>query len=187
MTEPMNHTFANRNLLLAALLLLASLLRATAAPADFTVVSPINGEGFRLSDAKGKYVALHFLLQTECPYCLRHTRVYHEKAATVPGVVHVFLKPDADAEIKKWAAKLGDVGPTIYRDANAALAKQFNIPHGYRFHGRTVHYPALVLLGPDGREVFRHVGKNNLDRLPFEKFAAKVAELRKNPSSAPRR
>jgi len=42
-----------------------------------------------------------------------------------------------------------------------------------------VHYPATVLLGPDGKEVFRYVGKNNSDRLSFEKLAEKVAELSK--------
>jgi peroxiredoxin Q/BCP len=36
-----------------------------------------------------------------------------------------------------------------------------------------------VLIGPDGREVFRHVGKSNADRLSLEKLAEKVAELRK--------
>ena len=180
----MKHSQASQLLVLAALLFAGSLLHASGAPADFTVRSPISGEAFRLSEARGKYVALHFLLKTECPYCLKHTRTYDEKAATVPGVIQVFLKPDGDAEIKKWATKLGDVGPTIYRDADAALAKQFNIPDGYKFHGQTGHYPALVLLGPDGREVFRQVGKSNLDRLPFDKFAAKVAELKQAAPSA---
>ena len=40
-----------------------------------------------------------------------------------------------------------------------------------------MHYPATLLLGPDGKEVFRYVGKNNGDRLSFEKLAAKVKEL----------
>jgi peroxiredoxin Q/BCP len=42
-----------------------------------------------------------------------------------------------------------------------------------------VHYPATVLIGPDGREIFRHVGKSNADRLSFEKLSEKLAELRK--------
>jgi len=36
-----------------------------------------------------------------------------------------------------------------------------------------------VLIGPDGKEVFRYVGKNNGDRLSFEALAAKVKELSK--------
>lgn len=163
-----------------AMALASCLLAAAAAPpADFTVTAPADGKKFRLGDARGKYVALHFLLKTECPVCLRHTRDYAEKAATLPDVVQVFLKPDSAEEIQGWTAKL-DAGtaPTIYRDPDAALAKAFAIPDGYAFHGETVHYPALVLLGPAGQEVFRYVGKNNGDRFGFEKLAAKLAELK---------
>jgi peroxiredoxin Q/BCP len=159
------------------LLVLAGLALG-AAPSDFSLRSPVDGRTFRLAEARGKYVALHFLLKTECPLCLKHTRDYTTRSASVPGVVQVFIKPDGDAEITAWATKLGGDGPTIYRDPDARLAKQFGIPHGYRFHGQVVHYPALVLLDPNGREVFRHVGKNNSDRFPFDKFAAKVAELK---------
>jgi peroxiredoxin Q/BCP len=148
-------------------------------PQDFTVQSATGTNVFKLSEARGKFVALHFLLKTECPYCLRHTRDYVQKSAGDTRVVHVFLKPDADAEIKAWAAKLGEdsLPVTIYRDPDAALAKAYNIPDGYRFHGQTVHFPALVLLNGDGKEVFRYVGKSNADRLAYDKFAAKLEEL----------
>lgn len=156
---------------------------ATAAnPDDFTVQSATSKATFKLADAKGKYVALHFLLKTECPVCLRHTRDYFTKAATLPNVVQVFLKPDTDAEIQAWAGKLPadelSKNP-VYRDPDAKLAKAFSIPDGYKFHGQVVHYPATVLLDPAGKEVFRYVGKNNGDRLSFETLAAKVSELTK--------
>ena len=35
---------------------------------------------------------------------------------------------------------------TIYRDPDAALAKAYDIHDGYKFHGQTVHFPALALL-----------------------------------------
>ena len=58
----------------ATVIALATTLAASsAAPSDFTVQSPTDGTTFRLADARGKYVALHFLLKTECPFCLRHT------------------------------------------------------------------------------------------------------------------
>jgi peroxiredoxin Q/BCP len=66
---------------------------------------------------------------------------------------------------------------TIYRDPDATLAKAYNIPDGYKFHGQTVHYPALVLLDGSGKEVFRYVGKSNADRLSYEKISAKLKEL----------
>jgi peroxiredoxin Q/BCP len=78
---------------------------------------------------------LHFLLKTECPYCLRYTREYAQLAAKTPDVVHVFLKPDNDADIKSWVSHLDAKGlkalPTVYQDPDAKLAKQFGIPDGY--------------------------------------------------------
>ena len=164
-------------LLLALISLSAQTLVAN--PGDFTVKSATDTNVFKLSDARGKFVALHFLLKTECPFCLRHTRTYAEKSAGDARVVHVFLKPDTDAEIKAWAVDLGGETSklTIYRDPGAKLAEEFGIPGGYKFHDQTVHYPALVLLDPTGKEVFRYVGKNNTDRYSYENFSAKLQEL----------
>ena len=171
-----------KRLLTPALLFTAVLSLAAAPPDDFTVKSATSRDSFRLQEARGKFVALHFLLKTECPLCLRHTREHLARAATLPDLVQVFLKPDTDREIAAWAARLADGKPgttPIYRDPSARLAKAYGIPDGYAFHGQVVHYPATVLIGPDGREVFRHVGKSNADRLSFEKLSEKVAELRK--------
>ncbi len=169
-------------LMLAGLTAAPQTAPADTGPRDFTVKA--GDKEFKLSDARGKYVALHFLLKTECPLCLRHTRTYTSEADKVAGVIHVFLKPDPDEDIRRWAAKLptDPKPPLIYRDPDATLAKAYDIPDGYAFHGQTVHYPALVLLGPDGREVFRYIGKSNSDRLSFEKFAARVAQLSADPA-----
>lgn len=171
-----------KHLLLPALLIASAFSLAAVPPEDFTVKSATGHDSFHLQEARGKFVALHFLLKTECPLCLRHTREHLAGASTLPDVVQVFLKPDSDREIQAWATRLADRKPDttpIYRDPNARLAKAYGIPDGYAFHGQVVHYPATVLIGPDGREVFRHVGKSNADRLSFEKLAEKVAELRK--------
>lgn len=167
--------------LLTALLLITSIVSA-ATPEDFTVRAAAGKGSFTLKEARGKFVALHFLLKTECPLCLKHTRDYFAKSATLPNVTQVFLKPDSDNEIEAWASKLPaeDLAKNpIYRDPYAKLAKAFDIPDGYKFHGQVVHYPATILIGPDGKEVFRYVGKSNADRLSFEALAAKVAELSK--------
>lgn len=165
----------------ACLLLILLAARNLAAPADFAVEAPDGGQTFKLSESRGKYVALHFLLKTECPYCLRHTRTFAREAATMPEVVQVFLKPDSVAEIQAWTASLGDTAGktiTIYRDPDAQLAREFAIPDGYKFHGQMVHYPALVLLDPAGQEVYRYVGKDNSDRLSFDQLKAKITELK---------
>lgn len=149
-------------------------------PADFTVESALDGSKFQLSKQGGKVVVLHFLLKTECPFCLKHTRDYASLAATTPGVIHIFLKPDSITEIKAWAGKTSNVGvqdaPQIYHDPDAKLAKQFGIPDGYKFHGQTVHFPALVVLDGQGKELFRYIGKDNSDRMKPKDFLAKLAE-----------
>ena len=135
-----------------------------------------NGKPFRISDHVGKYVALHFLLETECPVCQRHTQTYWKRSKELPEVVQIFIKPDSAGEIQSWARDLQQNTP-IYQDEGAKFAKEFKIPHGYHFHGKVVHYPALVLINPKGKEMFRYVGKNNGDRFEFEKLVSKIKEL----------
>lgn len=172
----MKHMILTFCSLLAAVAIAAG---ASAVP-DFTLASATGQKDFRLADAKGKFVALHFLLKTECPICLRHTQEYFQKAAELPGVTQVFIKPDAMADIQKWMASLPREERSrypIYRDADAKLANALKIPDGYQFHGQTVHYPALVLINPEGDEVFRYVGKKNTDRFSIDQLKTKLAEL----------
>lgn len=167
--------------LIMVLLIVIALAKAQD-PADFELASATDNSHFVLKAAKGKYVALHFLLKTECPYCIRHTNDYLSNATALPNVIQVFIKPDTDEEIASWAKKLNhDVKGAfpIYRDPGAGLAKKFMIPDGYAFHNQVVHYPALVLLGPDGKEVFRYIGTNNSDRYSFEQLTIKINELAK--------
>lgn len=161
-------------------LLACTLATLAVAADDFTVKSATDDSTFQLSKHRGKVVVLHFLLKTECPFCLRYTHDYSVLAEKNPEVVHVFLKPDSEAEIKAWAEKLdkNDLKnlPQVYRDPDAKLAKEFKIPDGYKFHGQTVHYPALIALDGKGKELFRYVGKSNSDRMAVEDFTAKLSE-----------
>jgi len=150
---------------------------------DIKLKSATDNSEFRLKKERGKFVALHFLLKTECPFCIKHTRDYFTKAKTLPKVKQIFIKPDSELEIQAWSKKLSSPDQAefpIYRDPDATLAKLFKIPDGYRFHGQIVHYPATILIGPDGKEVYRYVGKSNTDRLSFEQLVAKVNEFSKS-------
>lgn len=155
-------------------------------PTDFTIESPTHGTSFALSEQKGKVIVLHFLLKTECPYCIKYTNDYAKLASKTPDVVHLFLKPDSADEIKAWAGKISQTDlkdhPVIYRDPDARLAKEFGIPDGYKFHGQTVHYPALVVLDDSGQELFRYVGKGNTDRMKPDDFIAKLKAVKAKPS-----
>jgi thioredoxin-dependent peroxiredoxin len=162
-----------------AVMAMSGLPSLAAPPTDFTVESPTHDSTFKLSEARGKTVVLHFLLKTECPLCMRHTQTYAAKSMKTPEVMHVFLKPDSAEEIKKWTAHLDSNGlkdtPVIYRDANATLAKSYQIPNGYQFHGETMHFPAMVVLDGTGAELFRYVGKSNRDRMQYEDFEKMLA------------
>ena len=168
---------------LCLLLLMLSLKTTLMAqqPGNIKLQSATDNRQFNLAKEKGKFVALHFLLKTECPYCIRHTQEYFSKAKTYPQIVQVFIKPDTELEIRAWSGKLAAEDLKnfpIYRDPDAKLAKQLGIPDGYKFHNQIVHYPATILIGPDGKEVYRYVGKNNSDRLSFDLLVLKVKEYR---------
>jgi peroxiredoxin Q/BCP len=167
---------------ITTILLLSFLMLKTQAQKiqDFTLLSVTSKDKFTLSKANGDYVVLHFLLKTECPYCIKHTNEYFEKSASLPNVIQVFIKPDSEQEIKEWASKLSSENSNvfpIYQDLNSNLAKKFNVPYGYQFHGQVVHYPALIIVNKKGEEVFRYVGKNNSDRFSFDKLKLKIEEL----------
>ena len=150
-------------------------------PSDFTLYSVSDSSKFVLSANKGKYVVLHFLLKTECPYCMRHTMDYAINADSLPDVVQVFIKPDAKEELEKWTAKVPDKALekfAIYHDPNAALAKKFKIKGGYDFHNETINFPALIILDTTGKEVFRYIGTSNSDRYSFAQLKAKMKELK---------
>ncbi len=168
--------------LIAAMIFSLSTNAQAENPTNFSLHSAVDDSKFELSANRGKAVVLHFLLKTECPYCLRYTREYALLAATTPEVVHVFLKPDAVEDIKAWVSHLDKKGlealPKVYRDPDAMLAKQFKIPDGYSFHGQKVHYPALIALDGEGKELFRYVGKGNNDRMAIDAFKAKMASTK---------
>ncbi|MBK8267676.1 MAG: redoxin family protein [Planctomycetes bacterium] len=153
-------------------------------PVDYTLTSAAGDNSLRLSETRGRFVALHFLLKTDCPICARHVQEYVRNAPSVAGVVHLFIKPDSADDIKSWSKMLGETAGkvTLYRDANAQFAKKLKIPDGYNFHNESVHFPALVVLDRDGVEAFRYVGKDTTDRMPFSKFALKLMELSQNES-----
>lgn len=149
-------------------------------PKDFTLKSVDGKHEFKLSEAKTEYVALHFLLKTECPICLRYTAEYAAHAKDQPNVTHIFIKPDDPAETMKWMAKIDDSqakAPIIYHDKDAKLADQYNIKNGYKFHGEVVHYPGFVLTDKTGKVYFTYVGKNNGDRFDYKKLNEKLKEL----------
>jgi len=163
-----------------------------APPEDFTVKEPGTESSFTLSKADRRYVALHFLLKADSPECLLYTLSYASKLPNMPNMTHVFLKP-ADAQtIVAWKKKLIAAKPEeaefavppIYHDADAKLAQAYEVPGDLEYNGETMRHPALIVLGPDRNEIFRFVGKDAKDRMPFQDFARKALELARGAAAS---
>ncbi len=155
-------------------------INASAQLEDFTLPSATDSSEFKLSENKGKYIVMHFLLKTECPYCTKHTNEYIQRAEEIPNTAQVFIKPDKESRIKEWSMKIPGVEKhKVYHDSGAALAKKLKIPNGYEFHGQTVHYPATIILNKEGIELYRYVGEDNTDRLSFDITARKIKRFQK--------
>jgi len=149
-------------------------------PKDFTLKSVDGKQEFQLSKAETKFVALHFLLKTECPICMRYTQEYAAHAKEFPDVTHVFIKPDEPAETLKWFSKFDASkaeAPVIYHDKDAVLAKRYMIKYGYEFHGEVMHFPAFILTDKTGKVHFRYEGKDNRDRFDYKELAEKLKEM----------
>jgi hypothetical protein len=101
----------------------------------------------------------------------------------VEDLLQVFIKPDDPEAARKWLARLPQDEaepsvPVIYHDPEGKLAERMGIPDGYQFHGIETHYPALVLIGPEGDELYRYVGRNNMDRLAWPALEGLLARHR---------
>lgn len=190
------------NVCSAALPMVPALAQSSETPAAAPAAAPKleiavgdPGKRFALSEARGRFVALHFLLLTECPVCVRTAQDYIVRADEVAGVTHVFIKPDDVASVDRFRAMVGAklegvggdperlAGLPIYRDADAALARQLGVKDGYAFHNATMHFPATIIFDREGREAFRFTGNDNTQRLTFDAFRQKIKEL-DNPPEA---
>ena len=150
-------------------------------PKDFTLQSIDGTQTFQLSKDKSEFVALHFLLKTECSFCLRYTQDYIANAKKHPNVTHVFIKPDKPEESQKWFSKFKEDNSetlVVYHDPEAGLAARYGIPDGYRFHREVVHYPAFILLDKNREEVIRYIGKKTQDRFYYKKFEEKMGSMK---------
>lgn len=123
--------------------------------------------------AASKWLVLDFLLQTDCPLCARRVGEYNDSQAKIQTddkTRLILIKPDDAAVTQNWMTKNKVEGLPVYRDGEAALATALGIPKGYQFHGQDVHFPATLIVSPEGKVVWANVGTSNSSR-------AKVADV----------
>lgn len=156
-------------------------------PVDFTLQSATDTSKFVLSQHRGKYVALHFLIAKDDMHCTLQTGEYAFKCDKLPDVVQVFIKPNYKEAIAKWASNVPDMVLNkfqIYYDPEAALAKKYSVKNGLIYNGESMPYPTTIILDGTGKEVFRYTGTTNFDRFPFDKLAEKINELKSSTTTS---
>jgi peroxiredoxin/YHS domain-containing protein len=181
------HTFSRIGLAsLATMLALASPSAFAQQPA--TTAHPLTAitdhHTFSLADSKGKYLALHFLTKTDTPECTKFVQDFLRAAPTVAGVMHVFIKPDSEGEVKAWSAQFNDDAASIFLDPDGALAQDLNVPTGLSINGTTSTYPATIVFDMDGKELFRYEGKAHHDHLTFDDFKRQLEDRWRRPALA---
>ncbi len=181
------HTFSRIGLVsLTTMLILAAPSAFAQQPATTSrVLTAITDHhSFSLADAQGRYLALHFLTKTDTPECTAFVRDFLRAAPTVAGVMHVFIKPDTESEVKAWAAQFNEDAHSIFLDPNGGLAQDLKVPSGLSINGATSTFPATIVFDTSGTELFRHVGTTHHDHLTFDSFKRMIEAKWRRPALA---
>ena len=151
--------------------------KSPSAPATFIVGDP--ERAFDSRAARGTCLVVSFLPTIATPESAALIREYTDKAPSLAGVRFIFVSGDPAEKFTASLAALpgGDKLP-VYRDADAKLSSQFNIPPAARPN------PALILLDPAGTEKHRHLGKSPADRVSFAALSMHIAELTRDKETA---
>lgn len=132
------------------------------------LVSVEKGERFTVESARGKHLALHFYAEIGTKHCEEAVRDVLRGLPTLAGIEHVFVVTSEPGEARSFAARFGPDARRFYLDSNHELARAFRLPD---LSAAAATAPATIVLGPDGRELFRAVGAHAHDHLSFADFA----------------
>jgi peroxiredoxin/YHS domain-containing protein len=151
---------------------------AVTAPADFEFRA--GDDSFRLSEARGKFVAIHFLPAVDCTECLEYVNASMRLQDESAGLVQVFVIPAADESVLAFRTTVerGGATPRVYADTDGKIAAEFGIQN---LENTSQRVPATIVIGPDGTESFRYAGAHGTDLLPVVKLYSQVDRLSTNP------
>lgn len=166
-------TFSRIGLVSAAIFSIASPVYSQQPSTPHSIVAASDGHAFSIKDARGRYLALHFLSDADSTECASFIRDYLAAASELAGVQHLFIRTTASSDAKMWASQFGD-GTAMFLDSDGALARDLNVSSPF----------ATVLLNTDGTELFRHAGKTHSDHMAWSAFLTRAEVARRRPSTA---
>lgn len=144
-------------------------------PTTHSISSAVSGQPFSIAEAKGHCLALHFL-RVDTEKAGKFVGEYLRAAPLYAGVRHVFVRSDDAKAVKAWAEQFkGDAG-AVYVDTGGALAKDLGVV--------ATDVPATIVLDTESKELFRIIGKQSDDYLPWATFASQFAVKTKAPAIA---
>jgi YHS domain-containing protein len=136
-----------------------------------------DGRALSIDEAKGHYLALHFVGACSSPAGTAFVRETIRNAPSVAGVAHAFISAEPAERVRAWVEPLGDDASMVYIDKDGALGADLGLRAGPSAGDAPV--PATVVFDPDGKELFRVVGTGPDDYLPFDRFARQLADRSK--------
>jgi peroxiredoxin Q/BCP len=112
------------------------------------------GEEFKLSDSKGKRVALYFYPRADTPGCTTEACEFRDgiEAFAKKGAVVVGVSPDTPAKQAKFKAKYGLPFPLL-ADEEKAAAQAYGVWKEKNMYGKKSMgiERTTFIIGPDGR------------------------------------
>lgn len=155
-----------------AVVMIQGAVHAQTGPTEVPLMCVSENPAFCLVDLRGRFAAIHFMPGLDAPEHEAHVREYLNSAAAEAGVVHIFVHAGDAGAMKSWWTKWQLPGAMAAHDAAGRLALEFNLELS-----ASSGPCATVVLDREGNELFRHLGSDASDYLPFAAFAARLDEL----------
>jgi len=131
---------------------------------------------FQLSEHLGSWVLLDFLPPSSSTAENAFYTVVEASAEQLMrqrNLVCVFLKPNEEREVVSWWKSFPRHTLPVYRDPEGKLAEILKINPAQPGDG-SARPPATLLVDPDGKEVWRHLGKAADDYPSLQNLLAQV-------------
>lgn len=147
-----------------------ALIQPTSAqpPKTHPIVCTKTDHPFNIADAKGHYLAIHFVRGDGTKFVQEYLRA----SPLAAGVEHIFVRSGDAKQVMAWAEQFKIDAPAFYSDPDGALAKDLNAGDA----------TTTTVFDPQGKELFRQAGAKPDDYAPWTVFAEKLAAKTKHPA-----